>query len=446
MSRERWSVALGLVLFVGALWLLHHALRDVHYHDVVAALRALPASQIVLAFACTAGGYLALTAYDTLGCYYVGHPLAHRRTALAAMIGYAVSQTLGVPLLSGGAVRLRLYSAWGLSTSEIAAIIGFSGMTFWVGFCALGGLAFVVDPPAIPPSLHVPFASARPLGFLLLGLVFAYATVVLVRRTPFRWHDWEIVPPPRWMLLPQVAVSSLDWTFAGATLWVLLPADAAIGLPAFLGVFLLAQCVGLVSHVPGGLGVFEAIVVVLLSPRVEAHAILGALVAFRAVYYFAPLAVAALLLGAHELRRRRAVLERAARVADEWAAIVPHVLAFACFVSGAVLLFSGATPAPHHRLGWLERVLPLGLLESSHFIGSVVGAGLILLARDLQRRLDAAYVATVGLLTLGILASLLKGVDYEEAIVLGVTLAAVLPARSQFDRPGALVRVRFTPA
>src|SRR4030095_16704012 len=88
---------------------------------------------------------------------------------------------------------------------------------------------------------------------------------------------------------------------------------------------------------------------------------------------------------------------------------------------------------------------PLSMLESSHFVGSIVGATLLVLARDLQRRLDAAYVATVGLLVLGIVASLLKGIDYEEALVLGITLAAILPARSQFDRPGALLRARFTP-
>src|SRR4029434_641575 len=89
MSREHWSIAVGLVLFGAALWLLHHTLRDVSYRDVVAALRTLPRSQIALARALAAGGYLARTAYDALGCRYAGHPLPYRRTAVAAMIGFA---------------------------------------------------------------------------------------------------------------------------------------------------------------------------------------------------------------------------------------------------------------------------------------------------------------------------------------------------------------------
>jgi hypothetical protein len=248
------------------------------------------------------------------------------------------------------------------------------------------------------------------------------------------------------MLAPQIVVAALDWTFAGSTLWALLPPDAHVSWPPFLGVFLLAQCIGLLSHVPGGLGVFETVVVTLLGGQVDTQAIVGALVAFRAVYYFGPLAVAALLLGAYELRRQRDVLKRATALVDDWAVAVPHVLAFACFVSGAILLLSGATPALHHRLGWLERVLPLVLLETSHFVGSIVGAALVLLARDLQRRLDAAYVATVTLLTIGIVASLLKGFDWGEALVLAITLAAILPARREFYRTGALVGLRFTPA
>ena len=118
---------------------------------------------------------------------------------------------------------------------------------------------------------------------------------------------------------------------------------------SFLGVFLLAQCVGLLSHVPGGLGVFETVVVTLLGGQVDTQAIVGALVAFRAVYYFGPLAVAALLLGAYEVRKQRGMLKRATALVDDWAVAVPHVLAFACFVSGAILLLSGATPALHHR-------------------------------------------------------------------------------------------------
>jgi phosphatidylglycerol lysyltransferase len=157
--RERYTVGITLALFVVALFLLHHALRDVHYHDIILALRALPASHILLALVCTAGGYLALTAYDTLGVRYVGHPLPYERTAFTAFIGYAFSQTLGITLLSGGPAA-RLY--WrGLSTSEIAGVIAFAGPRS--GSDSRARRRRVPGRPAgIPHELYVPITTARP--------------------------------------------------------------------------------------------------------------------------------------------------------------------------------------------------------------------------------------------------------------------------------------------
>lgn len=445
MNRERLPAVLGLVAFAVALWCLHGLLREVRYQDIVTAMRGLSRRQLLLAGVGTLAGYLTLTGYDTLGGRYVGRALAYWQTALAAFIGFAFSQTVGLGLLSGGMVRYRLYSAWGLSATDVGGIIGFVAVSFWVGFCALGGMVFLLDPPRVPAALHLPVASVRPVGVVLCALVVAYVVIAATRRAPLVVRGQEVPVPPRWMLLPQIVIGALDWCCAGTVLWVLLPAKAAVPLPVFLGSFLLAQGAGLVSHVPGGLGVFEAAMVMLLGTHAPAHGILGALVAFRVIYYFVPLAGAAVALGVRELLVRPAVWQRAARGVSVWSSVLPSLLAGMVFFVGVVLLFSSATPAVHWRLAWITRWLPLGVLETSHFAGSLVGVGLLLLARDLQRRLDSAYVATIGLLGVGIVASLLKGLDYEEALLAAVTLVALIPTRRQFYRRGALLHERLTP-
>jgi phosphatidylglycerol lysyltransferase len=193
------------------------------------------------------------------------------------------------------------------------------------------------------------------------------------------------------------------------------------------------------SQIPGGLGVFESVIVLLLSPALPASSIFGSLLAYRAIYYLVPLALAVVLLGTDEILQKKEGLQRLARIFGQWVPrLVPHVLAFTTFVSGAILLFSGVTPAVVWRLEWLTDFLPLPVIEVSHFLGSLVGTGLLIVAWGLQRRLDAAYILTAALLGAGIAFSLFKGFDYEEAVALGIMLGALLPCRRYFYRKASL--------
>ncbi len=170
------------------------------------------------------------------------------------------------------------------------------------------------------------------------------------------------------------------------------------------------------------------------------------MLAYRLVYYLLPLALAALTLGVYELRHQRERILWLPRMVGPWVPVLlPHVFALLALISGAVLLFSAVTPAVEARLTWLADLLPLSVLEISHFASSLVGMGLLLLARGLQRRLDAAWLLTVLLLAAGIIASLLKGADFEEALILAVLLAGLLPSRRQFYRRASLFGERFTP-
>jgi phosphatidylglycerol lysyltransferase len=156
--------------------------------------------------------------------------------------------------------------------------------------------------------------------------------------------------------------------------------------------------------------------------------------------------MAVIILALREFRQQRALVKHTTTLFQRWVSpIIPDILAITTFVGGIILLVSGATPAEAGRLAWLEDILPLPVIEISHFLGSLIGVGLILLASGLQRRLDGAYFLTAGLLGTGILMSLLKGGDYEEALMLTAMLVALLPTHRQFYRKASFIEQRFTP-
>ena len=192
------------------------------------------------------------------------------------------------------------------------------------------------------------------------------------------------------------------------------------------------------------MGVFES-VFLLLFRSVPADQLLGALLAYRIIYYLVPFGVALTLLGAHELWVHRAPMVRLAQLGRSWlSTVTPQASALAVFGAGAVLLFSGATPGLTHRMSLLHRFVPLPVLELSHLLGSAVGVALLVLANGLYRRLDAAWYLTMWLLCAGILLSLLKGFDYEEATILGAVAVVLLSARERFRRRASLIEQRFS--
>jgi phosphatidylglycerol lysyltransferase len=436
----------GLILFSIALWILYRTLKDYQYHDIVRHLRDLPIPYLLMACGLTLLNYLIMSGYDLLALRYIHYQLPYRKIATASFISYAFSNNIGLSMLAGGSVRFRLYSAWGLSVEEITKVVVFCSLTLWLGFLTLGGIVFQIEPMVIPRALHLPFASLRSMGAIFLFLVGGYFLWNVSRKRSLRLGGWEFPIPHTHLFLFQVIVASIDWGLAGSILYLLLPSSEGLSLFGFIGVYLLAQFAGLVSQVPGGLGVFETIILILLTPTLPASTVFGSLLAYRGIYYFIPLAVATVMLGAHEVLEKKERVEKIFKIFGHWVpSMVPHVLSLATFITGAILLFSGALPGMGDRLRWLKDFLPLPVIEISHFLGSLAGVGLLFLGRGIQRRLDAAYVLTVILLSAGIIFSLLKGFDFEEAIILSILLGVLIPSRKHFYRKASLFSQRFTP-
>lgn len=443
--RRAIPVVIGLALFVAALEVLRVELRTVTWHELSADVLHTPVSRLALALALTALNYAALTGYDLLAFAYIGKALPRRRVAVVSFLAYAISNNVGFAMLSGASVRYRFYTRWGVTTGELGRIVVSYSVTFWLGLLGLGGLSLVLRP--LPDGPGMP---ARPLlvavGWILLLVPPTFLAAAALRRQPLRIRGYELPIPSPAIAGGQTLVSFIDWALAGTVLYVLLPPS---GLPfaQFLGTYLVAILLGMVSHVPGGLGVFEGLMVLLLKPYLGSAEVLPALVVYRAVYYLLPLSIALVGLVADEARRQRAPAARMGAILGRLTEqLTPRLLAVFTFLSGLVLLFSGATPAAAGRLEALSRVLPLGVIEASHFLGSVAGAALLALSQGLARRLDAAYYLTAATIVTGMAASLLKGFDYEEAVLLLVVLFILRSARPAFDRRAAFFDTRFSAA
>jgi phosphatidylglycerol lysyltransferase len=440
---RRWiPAALSLALFLVALEVLRVELRALTWHELSADVVQTPPARLALAALLTAVNYLVLTGYDFLAFASIQKVLSRTRIAAASLLAYAIANNVGFAMLSGASVRYRFYTRWGVTAEELSRIVVSYSVTFWLGLLALGGVSLAISPPSGHglPARELTAAA----GWLLVGVTVVYIATTAARRTPIRVGPVEIPLPPPSIAIAQLVISALDWTLAGAVLYVLLP-PGSVSFFTFLGAFLAAVLLGLVSHVPGGIGVFEGLMVVLMRPYLDSAGLLPALVVFRVVYYLVPLAIALIVLVADELRQRRSQAARLTailgRIEEQ---VTPRLLAAFTFLAGIVLLLSGATPAAPGRLERLERFLPLGVIEVSHFVGSVIGVVLLLVSQGLARRLDAAYYLASSGILVGIAASILKGLDYEEAILLTGVLFLLGRARPAFDRRAAFFDTRFS--
>src|SRR5579883_556384 len=269
---------IGILLFGISIWAISQQLHQYTIQDILHSLKTTAIRHLLLASGFTILSYLVLTGYDILACIYINHPLPYRKIVLAAATSYAVSNAVGFALFTGSAIRYRLYRLWDLTAVEIAQIIAFTNLSFWLGLSAVGGALFTIEPLAIPELLHLPFSSVRPLGILLLVLVIAYLLGCLWLRGSLRIGSRRFSLPTADVALAQIIISSIDWALAVGVLYVLLPPTTHLSYPAFFGIYLLGQIAGLISYVPGGLGVFETVMLLLLSPSVPVTKIFAALI------------------------------------------------------------------------------------------------------------------------------------------------------------------------
>jgi uncharacterized membrane protein YbhN (UPF0104 family) len=299
---DRLALAVALVMFLAAIFVLYRELENTRLIDIVGSLEALPKTRVIAALALTAASYLLLTAYDFLALNYVGHKLRLWETMFASFIAFTFSNNLGFALMSGSSVRYWIYTGFGLGAVEIGEVFAFCTLTYGLGVTTVGGLMFLFDPAGLSSVLNLPQSFLRAAGIAMLAVGVAYLAVIIARRGPIALGRYHLHLPSLSCGLMQISVASFDQALAAGVIYVLLPPDAQISFHVFLGIYVIAAPLSLLSLVPGGLGVFETMVVTLLGNTSKA-VLLGSLIAYRLIYFVSPFVLAILLVAIYEIRR-----------------------------------------------------------------------------------------------------------------------------------------------
>jgi glycosyltransferase 2 family protein len=298
---NRIGIAIGLLIVAIAAITLAQLLRDIEIDKVVAALRSKSIREILIAGVFVAIGFVALSFYDFFALRTIGRDaVPYRVAAFASFTSYTIGHNLGATVFTAGVIRLRIYSAWGLSVVDIVKIAFVTGLTFWLGnaFVLGGGMAYA--PEAASAVNQLPPWINRMIGISGLVVIFAYLLWLLPRPRVIGRADWQIALPSPRLTLVQIGIGVLDLGAGAIAMYALLPAQPAIDFITLLVIFVTAILLGFLSHAPGSLGVIEAAMLVGL-PQFAKEELLASLLIFRFLYFVLPVSLAALMLGMREL-------------------------------------------------------------------------------------------------------------------------------------------------
>ena len=302
-ERVGWNkigIAISLLIVGVAAITLFRLLHEIEPDKVVAALRAQSLREICIAGCFVALGYVTLTFYDFFALRTVGRDaVPYRIAAMASFASYTIGHNLGATVFTGGVIRLRIYSAWGLTVVDIAKIAFVTGLTFLLGNVFVLGFGLVYAPTAANAIDHLPAWGNRTIGLSGLLAIVGYLCWLTPRPRTVGRGNWRIVLPNCRLTLVQIGIGVLDLGFGALTMYMVLPSVPAIDFPTLLVVFVAAILLGFLSHAPGSLGVIEAAMLVGL-PQFPKEELLASLLIFRVLYFVLPVALAALLLGSRE--------------------------------------------------------------------------------------------------------------------------------------------------
>ncbi|MBO0752394.1 MAG: UPF0104 family protein [Bradyrhizobiaceae bacterium] len=300
---SRVGLMLSLTIIAIAAMVLYHTLHDINFHQVFDAIGAVEKHDVTGAALFVAAGYFTLTFYDLFALRALGHrEVPYRIAALAGFTSYAVGHNIGASALTAGAVRYRIYSAHGLSGIAVAKLCFIAGLTFWLGNATVLGIGIVVVPQAASAIDRLPLLANRILALAVLAALVTY--VVWVWRTPrsIGWHNWRVTLPDGPLTLLQIGIGIIDLGCCAAAMYMLVPAEPYIGFVTLGVIFVSSTLLGFASHSPGGLGVFDAAMLVALWQwQFDTEDLVAGLLLFRLLYYLVPFALSVAILGGREI-------------------------------------------------------------------------------------------------------------------------------------------------
>ena len=306
MNRDRqtrWIYpTVGILLLIFSICILQKELDRYSLNDILVSLGQIGDRQLVYALGFALISYLVISSYDLIAFHQLNHYLDKKRILFTTFITYAVSNTTGFTLLIGGGIRYRFYSLWGVPPRIVAKIIALGNITFWLGLSTLGGITFLVNPLQLP-SIPIQTMAMQYLGIVALIIVGTYLYFCWQRKS-IKIRGKIIRFPKATTSLAQIAVFALDWALAAAVLYSLIPNYPDKSYLQFFSIYLIAMSVSIMSNIPGGIGVFETVIIFLLPENIFKPDILSSLLVYRSMRFLFPLAIALILICCFELRQR----------------------------------------------------------------------------------------------------------------------------------------------
>ncbi len=451
--RRSLPILMGVALFGLGLYALSHLMHSVDPALVMVQIKATPFNALALAFSATAVAYVALIGYDALALRFIGKSLPARVVWFGGFLGYALGNTIGVSIVSGAAVRYRIYSAFGLDAFDVATVSGYIAAALGTGLTLIGLAALGIHPTVIAPVLSLPPDVVR-FGALAVLLV-SVALILYISVGQRRLQIWRFdlrLPSPK-SLAAQLVITVFDVIAAAFTLWVLMPAGTP-DFSSFVAIYAIATMVGVLSHVPGGIGVFETVVIGTLPASAAVSDAAAALVLFRIIYYLVPFALGFVLVSLNEARLAGGMISRlAGRIPDSSRpaieavhGIAPSLAALVTFGFGAYLLVVSVIPSARDSALVEGEFVAALLLEGGTLLSAMTGVVLLVLSHGLARRIRAAFLLTLLALTLGAFAALLNDLDFETAALLIAGALLLLPFAGGFPRQAKLTEGVFSAA
>ncbi|HWW48145.1 MAG TPA: lysylphosphatidylglycerol synthase domain-containing protein [Xanthobacteraceae bacterium] len=308
---KKLGVVISLSIIGIACYVLFHMLRGIDVENVINAITQTKVSSIALAALFVAAGYFTLTFYDLFAVRTIGRTdVPYRINALAAFTSYSVGHNVGASVFTGGAVRYRIYSAYGLSAIEVAKVCFIAGLTFWLGNAAVLGIGIAYHPEAASAIDQLPPWVNLILAYVIIAALVIYVGWVWIKPRRMGRGNWTVELPGGPLTLLQIGIGIVDLTFCALAMYMLVPEEPYLGFAVVAVIFVTATLLGFASHSPGGLGVFDAAMLVGLW-QLDREALLAGMLLFRLLYYIVPFLISVLLLTVREAvigsRRKRGV-------------------------------------------------------------------------------------------------------------------------------------------
>ncbi|MDR3281644.1 MAG: phosphatidylglycerol lysyltransferase domain-containing protein [Endomicrobium sp.] len=421
-------VPLVFLVFVGALVLIRYQFKNLNYVDILVALKTIPTFRLIIALLLSLVYYLILGGYDVIAFKYIKpeNSLNPKNILFASFISNVLGSNTGYSMLFGGSVRYRLYSIYNVSIVDITKILIFSSATVWVGLLAIGGFVFTFAP--IYSLKYIFNFSTRMVGLGFATVSIAYVILSKFCSKPLRVFKWTISFPNIKIVSLQFLFATFDWLIASLTLFILLPVKGLAYL-VFLKVFLISQFLGIISQVPGGIGVFEASITLMLPNYMNKLEFLGGMLAYRSVFYFFPLLIALILLVYFEIVTFTKRLKNSGRVFwKSVSSLVVQFITLSSFILGIVLMLL-LLLAP---LKLIKNVFMSKVVDLAHFLLSIVAISLLFISRALYLRVKNAWGIAYVLISFAIIFMFILGEHRMILLCFVILFVALLLSKKYF--------------